>query len=285
MIKSSDLINLLKDRSVDFTKEELEKLIENELQKDENEMDTELIECCIDVLNEKKAPVQAKKKKPAYIKFILFAAAAAVLIFVNVAAFGKLGEAPAPVKPATDVTPSTSGATESTTYSDVTKDTSYDELTEETSDKEETSLKGEISTTKKAETSLKGHKDDTTLPPTVSEQLRAEGFDDTVLPKDVVILKIKTPVKFNGNSAEFSASAKGKKLNITITKGQGNSASTTHKSESVAEETLVTVNSVSINVRTENNTSTITYSVKNNAYRITFESSHQEAIELAKTIL
>ena len=285
MIKSSDLINLLKDRSVDFTKEELEKLIENELQTDESEMDTELIECCIDVLNEKKAPVQAKKKKPAYIKFILFAAAAAVLIFVNVAAFGKLGETPAPVKPATDVTPSTSGATESVTSSDVTKDTSYDELTEETSDKEETSLKGEISTTKKAETSLKGHKDDTTLPPAVSEQLKAEGFDDTVLPKDVVLLKIKTPVNFNGNSAEFSAPAKGKKLNITITKGQGNSASTTHKSESVAEETLVTVNSVSVNVRTENNTSTITYSVKNNAYRITLESSHQEAIELAKTIL
>lgn len=52
MIKSSDILRFVKDKSVDLPKEELERIIEEELNKPENEMDADLIEYCLDALNE-----------------------------------------------------------------------------------------------------------------------------------------------------------------------------------------------------------------------------------------
>lgn len=52
MINSSDILRFIKDKSVDLPKEELERIIEEELNKPENEMDADLIEYCLDALNE-----------------------------------------------------------------------------------------------------------------------------------------------------------------------------------------------------------------------------------------
>lgn len=52
MINSSDILRFIKDNSVDLPKEELERIIEEELNKHENEMDADLIEYCLDALNE-----------------------------------------------------------------------------------------------------------------------------------------------------------------------------------------------------------------------------------------
>lgn len=52
MIKGSDILRFIKDESVDLPKEELERIIEEELNKPENEMDADLIEYCLDALNE-----------------------------------------------------------------------------------------------------------------------------------------------------------------------------------------------------------------------------------------
>ncbi len=52
MINSSDILCFIKDKSVDLPKEELERIIEEELNKPENEMDADLIEYCLDALNE-----------------------------------------------------------------------------------------------------------------------------------------------------------------------------------------------------------------------------------------
>ena len=51
MINSSDILRFIKDNSVDLPKEELERIIEEELNKHENEMDADLIEYCLDALN------------------------------------------------------------------------------------------------------------------------------------------------------------------------------------------------------------------------------------------
>lgn len=52
MIKSSDILRFIKDKSADLPKEDLERIIEEELSKPENEMDADLIEYCLDALNE-----------------------------------------------------------------------------------------------------------------------------------------------------------------------------------------------------------------------------------------
>lgn len=52
MINSSDILRFIKDKSIDLSKEELERIIEEELNKPENEMDADLIEYCLDALNE-----------------------------------------------------------------------------------------------------------------------------------------------------------------------------------------------------------------------------------------
>ena len=52
MIKSSDILRFINDKSIDLPREELERIIEEELNKPENEMDADLIEYCLDALNE-----------------------------------------------------------------------------------------------------------------------------------------------------------------------------------------------------------------------------------------
>lgn len=108
---SSDLIRLLKDNSINFSKEELESIIENERKKEEKQMDKELIECCIDALNKIDAPEAKSPKKRSYTKFIVFAAVAAVLFLINFTLLPVLTKKSAP---ATELSESTV-ITESTT--------------------------------------------------------------------------------------------------------------------------------------------------------------------------
>ena len=90
MINSSDILRFIKDKSVDLPIEELERIIEEELNKPENEMDADLIEYCLDALNElesndtveiKAERTSDSKDKKTYKPFKkIFVAAAAVAI-------------------------------------------------------------------------------------------------------------------------------------------------------------------------------------------------------------
>lgn len=60
---NSEFMNILNDDSLELTVEELENIIEEELQKDESEMDPDLIEYCLYYIS--KAETEGgKEKKP-----------------------------------------------------------------------------------------------------------------------------------------------------------------------------------------------------------------------------
>lgn len=90
MISDKIFLEFLNDKSLDLSKEKLEQIIEEELEKPENEMDADLIEYCLDALNEleRKDSVEIKaertsdsKNKIIYKPFKkIFVAAAAVAI-------------------------------------------------------------------------------------------------------------------------------------------------------------------------------------------------------------
>ena len=95
IIKSSDILCFIKDKSIDLPKEELERIINEELEKPENEMDTDLIEYCLDALNEldseKVSAVKEKKvgdsnEKVISRRFRRAAAVAAAAIFLFIGA-------------------------------------------------------------------------------------------------------------------------------------------------------------------------------------------------------
>lgn len=90
MISDKNFLEFLNDKSLDLSKEKLEQIIEEELEKPENEMDADLIEYCLDALNEleRKDSVEIKaertsdsKDKIIYKPFKkIFVAAAAIAI-------------------------------------------------------------------------------------------------------------------------------------------------------------------------------------------------------------
>lgn len=91
---NSEFMKILNDDSLELTAEELENIIEEELQKDESEMDPDLIEYCLHYINKaeskgsggKKAePAEDKPKKPhsGRLKKILIAAATIALLLVT----------------------------------------------------------------------------------------------------------------------------------------------------------------------------------------------------------
>ena len=66
MINDKSFLEFLNDKSLDLPKEELEQIIEAELEKPENEMDADLIEYCLDALNEigdRKSIKEAEERK------------------------------------------------------------------------------------------------------------------------------------------------------------------------------------------------------------------------------
>lgn len=52
MISAKSILRLLNDKSLELDKKTLEQIIEEELEKTENEMDADLIEYCLDTLTE-----------------------------------------------------------------------------------------------------------------------------------------------------------------------------------------------------------------------------------------
>ena len=52
MIDVKKFLEFLNDKSLDLSKEKLDQIIEAEFEKSENEMDADLIEYCLDALNE-----------------------------------------------------------------------------------------------------------------------------------------------------------------------------------------------------------------------------------------
>ena len=60
---NSEFMNILNDDSLELTVEELENIIEEELQKDESEMDPDLIEYCLYYIS--KAETEGSKEKKA----------------------------------------------------------------------------------------------------------------------------------------------------------------------------------------------------------------------------
>ena len=104
MINSSDILCFIKDKSVDLPKEELERIIEEELNKPENEMDADLIEYCLDALNELESnnsvEIKAERtsdskdniiKKP-FKKVFAVAAAVAILAVGSLSVFAAVSD-------------------------------------------------------------------------------------------------------------------------------------------------------------------------------------------------
>lgn len=91
---NSEFMKILDDDSLELTAEELENIIEEELQKDESEMDPDLIEYCLHYINKaeskgsggkKTEPAEDKPKKPhsGRLKKILIIAATIALLLIT----------------------------------------------------------------------------------------------------------------------------------------------------------------------------------------------------------
>lgn len=94
MINSTDILRFIKDKSIDLPKEELKRIIEKELNKPENETDADLIEYCLDALNEiegeNAVQIKAERKSDSKTKHIvksfkniLVAAAVVVILAIG----------------------------------------------------------------------------------------------------------------------------------------------------------------------------------------------------------
>lgn len=277
MIKSSDLIKLLKDKSVEFTKEELDKIIETELEKDESEMDTELIEICLDTLNEKKQVPSKKSKKTSYVKFALFAAAAVALIFVNIAAFGKLNHNTPPVADKNDISSVTTETPETSTQessASSTKTTATENNSVDSTPPEITPapiLKGETTNIPEADKEASTFSAEENI---LKKELKINGFENIILPKIIFENSEILNRNFTENKAEIKIKSKEKIYNITIEKS----------SEKIEETNVIDVNGLKVSAQSENNSSEIRYRKNNLNYKIVFESTLEEAVRIAKTI-
>ncbi len=82
MDESKNIIELLKNNKSAFTEEELKKIIDNELSKNEDERNEELLFLCLNTLNNTEAPPPENKRKIPW-KPLLFIAVAALLLLLN----------------------------------------------------------------------------------------------------------------------------------------------------------------------------------------------------------
>lgn len=98
-MKDQDFYNFLKDDTWDLTREEVENLMDSELMKDPKEIDTDLVDACINYLTEADRKAELKpevvvktKRRPVRLKRLLIAAAAAVLALCTVITAGAANE-------------------------------------------------------------------------------------------------------------------------------------------------------------------------------------------------
>lgn len=257
VVTSSDLIKLIKDKENNFTEEELKKILDAELLKDESEIDTDLVECCLQALEDGKKTLPAKKSGRKILKLIFFAGAAAALLFVNINAFSNLGKkedtnqvihitspnATAPVKPSQTV------------------------IVEEVTD-----IKGS------PVENPDGVSD--SLSPSLKEQLETAGYADVSLP--VAVLKTEDVfLNTNGDTVTFSAIVNEQSVNIIIAKNQ---PAPSMKAPEGVENQTINSNGISVLVTNEGGVSVITYSKNSMNYQIIIQSTLEEAAEIAKTI-
>lgn len=280
MIKSSDIAKLLKDKYADLSKEEIEKIIEEELLKDESDMDADLIEYCLDALKEKE--VTPKKKRFPYFKIASLIAAAAVLTFIITTTIPKLTDSNFNNK-ITVTSTSSEKEEETTAFYEITTENN----TEKISASEKLSSDKVMTEIKPAQTL----KEETTKPPasdkgfsTVAPEdnlegalkklLAANGFDSVSLPQSFFSNAEILNKNFNENKADIRIKSHEKIYDITIEKS----------SEKVEEKNTIDVNGINVSVESESNSSEIRYRKNNLNYRIVFESSYEEAVRVAKTI-
>ena len=84
-MENETLKKILKEKSVSFTAEELQLMIDEELEKSEEEMDTDLIDKCLDALDEiDEANAVVKKKRIKLRKALLIAAIIVLLISIAI---------------------------------------------------------------------------------------------------------------------------------------------------------------------------------------------------------
>ncbi len=84
MIKSSDIIKMLKDKTADLNEQQLQVIIDSEMEKPESEMDTELIEYCLDALieleNKEKGGDTNERKTISFKRIIAYISAAIIML-------------------------------------------------------------------------------------------------------------------------------------------------------------------------------------------------------------
>ena len=85
-MNTKNLKEILTEKSVSFTKEELQKILDEELEKGEDEMDVELIDQCLELLDNssEKDSKEKRKRKIKTKKILLIAAIIAVLLCIAV---------------------------------------------------------------------------------------------------------------------------------------------------------------------------------------------------------
>lgn len=84
-MENETLKKILKEKSVSFTAEELQLMIDEELEKSEEEMDTDLIDKCLDALDEiDEANAVVKKKRIKLRKALLIAAIVAIVLSIAI---------------------------------------------------------------------------------------------------------------------------------------------------------------------------------------------------------
>lgn len=273
MIKGSHITELLKDNSFSFSKEEIEKIMETELAKAEEDMDTELIELCLDLLNKKARENSVNPKKRSFSSVALLVATAAVLVFAMTSVFPALSNSKPELKPTDNVTVHTTPVNETTVSPTTGKPDDADNLPTEA--KPVPSTKGEETTktpdTVKGEHTLASKEN---IESTVRKLFSANGFDNLLLPAIIFENGKILNKSFSKNNAEIEISSKEKKYNIIIEKS----------SEAIEEKNSIDVNGLSVSVESENNSSEITYRKNNFNYRIVFHSDYEEAVRIAKTI-
>ncbi len=271
MIKSSDIIKLLKDKNADLSKEEIERTIEEELAKDESEIDTDLIEYCLDALKEKENISKTKQKKFYIFKITTFVAVTAVLIFTIAAVIPKLTDTKnlTSVTTKENVAESTANVTEKET---TTKSYISDDTLTETNPapiyKEETT---KAPSTNKSFSSVFAEE---SLECILKKQCKANGFDNIILPKNIFESTKILSKTFEEKEAEIKIKSKEKIYNVIIEKS----------SEEPEEKNVIDVKGVKVSVESENNSSEIRYRKNNLNYKIVFESDYEEAVRIAKTI-
>ncbi len=262
MISDKNFLEFLNDKSLDLSEEKLEQIIEEELEKPENEMDADLIEYCLDALNEleRKTSVEIKaertsdsknkiKYKP-FKKIFVAAAAVAILAVGSLSVFAAVS----------DVSILDGLIELYNKYIVVRFDKSDDKA------------------------------DDYDLLGTeLAEELRENGIYPVLLPEallseDAQITKIEYQFWDILTSANISFNYKNEKGYVSIDQYVSIVKSGNSEFPNAKYETTIDINGIQVHVFEQNQKGTITFKDGQTEYTIISSMDVEQAIEFAKTI-